>query len=155
MTTPPSDESADATTPLSRPDAPPPGAETPPPPPPAAAAPAAPPPGPPMGADPGYAFAPVARPPRVPWVNPARRAHVVGVAAAGALVLLGAGIGIGFAASGDGHHRGGIYRMELRPGFRQLEEPPGRVIYRIPPRFPGSRQFPTAPAATPSPSATK
>lgn len=87
-----------------------------------------PPPAPPM-------FQPVPRPPRVPWVNPARRSHLAGAALAGAIVLLGAGFGIGYAASPDDHGRGGSMRMERGGGF-----PPGHRDGRLGP-FPG-RQFP-------------
>lgn len=51
-------------------------------------------------------FAPVARPPRMPWVNPARRGLVAGIAAAVAVVLLGGGIGIGIAIAPSGNHHG-------------------------------------------------
>ena len=46
------------------------------------------------------AFAPV---PREPWVNPSRRGHLAGIGVVGALVCLGAGIGIGVAISGNDH----------------------------------------------------
>lgn len=147
MTNPPSDESTGATAPVSPPAdaAAPPAADAPPPPPPPAV--------PPPAAPPGYPFAPVARPPRVPWVNPERRAHIIAVVGAGALVLLGGGIGIGFAAGDGGHHRGDGYRMEIRPGgYYNLV--PGRHGGFVP-RFPGAPQFPTAPAPTPAPTATK
>jgi hypothetical protein len=133
MTTPPADESAEAPSP----------------PPPAAPSTGAPAP------DHTYAFAPVTRAPRVPWVNPARRAHVVGVAAASALVLLGAGIGIGWAAGGDGPGGHGGYPMQLRPAYYPggpgAPGLPGRG--RLKHQFPLPGQLPTA--ATPSPTSTK
>lgn len=69
---------------------------------PAEGAQAAPPP-PPPGPPPPFvaaAFAPV---PREPWVNPRRRTQIAGIGLLAALACLGAGIGIGFAASGGGH----------------------------------------------------
>jgi hypothetical protein len=87
-------------------------------------------------------------------VNPDRRAQVIGAAAAGALILLGSGIGIGWAVSGNGHHRGGVYRMELRPGYFP-GGPGGAMTRRFPHGFPGQRQIPRAPVPTPSPTATK
>jgi hypothetical protein len=74
----PTRESAAATTPPAA-DVPPPAA-----------------PGPP----PASPFVPVYR---EPWVNPARRRHVAGVGGLALLVALGAGIGIGFAVTGDEH----------------------------------------------------
>jgi hypothetical protein len=49
---------------------------------------------------PPAAFAPV---PREPWINPRRRTQVAGIGLIAALAFLGAGIGIGFAVSGDDH----------------------------------------------------
>jgi hypothetical protein len=52
-------------------------------------------------------FAPVPRPPRVPWLNPARRTQFAGSAIVAAVLLIGAGFGIGYAVGGskddDGH----------------------------------------------------
>ena len=79
-----------------------------PPPPPATPPPATPPPAMP------YPFMPVPRPPRAPWVNPAKRLQVGAAALALALVCGAAGIAIGWAAS-DGHGDRG-FRME-RPGL--------------------------------------
>jgi hypothetical protein len=72
-------------------------------------------------------------------VNPERRAQVVGAAAAAGLVLLGAGIGIGWAAAPSGHHHPRDVRIELipggrlRPGFphhfpHAVFPPPGRSV---------------------------
>src|SRR4051812_41285549 len=106
----PSGEPANA---ASAPDVPDTGAETAPQPPaphPAAApyAAAAPYGGAPYG-QPGP-FAPVMRPPRVPWVNPDRRSHILGAGVLGGLVVLAAGFGIGYAAapSGHGDHHPGL-----------------------------------------------
>ena len=140
MTTPPSDESAGTPAP----GAPPPD-EAPAPPP------SAPPPVPPPSAAPPPPWlAPVPRAPRVLWINPARRVHVIGAAAVAGLVLLGAGIGIGWGTSGDGHdHRGG-YRLELGPGYF----PQGPRGALLPHRFPAPLGPPKI-APTPAPSATK
>jgi hypothetical protein len=111
-------------------------------------------PPPPFAPPPAPWLAPVARAPRVLWVNPARRSHVAGTAAIAGLVLLGAGFGIGWAASDGGHDHGGPgYRLQIGPA-NFPNGPlrghfPGQVPYR-----PLPRQAPTAPA-TPSPTSTK
>lgn len=64
------------------------------------AGPPAPPSPPPSAPVPVAAFAPV---PREPWINPGRRTQVAGVGLIAALAMLGAGIGIGFAVSGNDH----------------------------------------------------
>lgn len=94
MSTPTPDEPTDET-----PAAPPADAQPPatPPLPPPAGPPAPPPPPPPI---PPAAFVPV---PREPWINPRRRTQVAGIGVVVALACLGAGIGIGFAVSGDDH----------------------------------------------------
>jgi len=74
-------------------------------PPPPAGPPASPPPPPP-------AFTPV---PREPWINPRRRTQVAGIGLVAALACLGAGIGIGWAASGD-DHRDRPHRVMFLPG---------------------------------------
>lgn len=58
------------------------------------------PPAPPPPPVPPAAFAPV---PREPWINPRRRTQVAGIGLVAVLACLGAGIGIGFAVSGDDH----------------------------------------------------
>lgn len=141
MSTPPSDEPTQPAEPV------PPAAEpaTPPAP---AATPA------PAAAPPGYAyatFAPLPRAPRVPWVNPARRGHVVGAAIVGALIALGAGFGIGFAVagSGDGGH-GHMYRNGYYPDMRDhmgVWGPRGDVV------IPGQRMYPPG-YQTPAPSSS-
>jgi hypothetical protein len=87
-----------------------PAAEPPAAPPPPASSPAPPPPVPP--AVPPAAFAPV---PREPWINPRRRTQVAGIGLVAALACIGAGIGIGFAASGD-DHRDRPHGIVLMPG---------------------------------------
>ena len=132
------------------PETPPPPAE----PAPASTEPAAPPAAPPVAP----IFAPVPRAPRVPWVNPDRRSHVIGSALVAALVLLGAGFGIGYASNSDDHGRPGPARMERGGGF-----PPGLRMGRFPDRhFPGQpgrghnpRPGATAGAPTPAPTSTK
>lgn len=83
------------------------------------AAPAPPPPpyaGPayPAQAHPGQPFAPIPRPHRVPWVNPARRLPVALVALGIALACCGGGIGIGWAAGSSGSAPGQI-RIQRGP----------------------------------------
>jgi hypothetical protein len=117
--------------------------------PPAAAAP----PPPPAAAPPPPAaiFAPVPRAPRVPWVNPARRGNVIAAAVIAAVVLIGAGIGIGYAVApsdrdhhrmgpgiymvpGEGGYQGGYYpfpnRKMMKPGhhLRQVPQPPAKTV---------------------------
>jgi hypothetical protein len=106
-------------------------------------------------------FAPIPRAPRIPWVNPARRGHVLAAAIVAALVLLGGGIGIGAAIGSGGHHRHGpeqMYRGGYGPGMQ------GGGIYVVPGRpmpYPGKKlrrhmQLPAVSTpATPSPSSTK
>jgi hypothetical protein len=124
---------------------------------------------PPLGPQPYPAppFAPVYRAPRVPWVNPDRRSHVIGAGVIGALVLLGAGFGIGYASSSSDDHRPGMLRIE-RGGGPYVPGPPGH--FRPGPRneqFPGNGDGngrtrlgpgggqPASPsAATPTPSST-
>jgi hypothetical protein len=109
------------------------------------------------------AFAPVARPPRVPWVNPDRRSHVIGAAIIGGLVVLASGFGIGYASSG-GHDRHGPQRME-RGGGPHFQGPPGQFRprdrqfpgdgtgrQRVGPR--GGQPAPSSSAATPTPTNT-
>ena len=93
----------------------------------AAAEPVAPPPTPPPTATamlppgPGFAepyahpFAPVARAPRAPWVNPARRGHLAALALVGALLFGGGGVLLGHAMSNHGD-RHGVMRFERGPG---------------------------------------
>ncbi|MEO9108790.1 MAG: hypothetical protein ABI368_01065, partial [Jatrophihabitantaceae bacterium] len=71
-------------------------------------------------------FAPIARPPRAPWVNPDRRWHVLAVAVVSALILLGGGIAIGAAANGGHGSRSGVARIE-RGGHRAGPDNPGGV----------------------------
>lgn len=106
--------------------------------------PTAPPPAPPW-------LAPVARPPRVLWVNPARRPHVLGTAAIAGLVLLGAGIGIGWAASGDDSGHGRPYRIQIGPA----NFPHGPQRGYFPGRGPGGNAVPSTGVPTPTPTSTK
>jgi hypothetical protein len=79
-------------------------------------------------------------------VNPDRRGHVIGAAIIAALLVLGAGFGIGYAAAPSGDHH-----VVIRPGRGFL---PGRMdLYpngRFPERAP--RSFPNQ--SGPSPSST-
>jgi hypothetical protein len=79
-------------------------------------------------------------------VNPQRRAHVAGIAGAAALVLLGAGIGIGWAAAPSGRDHG-HYRMHMLPGYGVRPDLPGY----FPRHFPGP---PGTATAVPAPSGT-
>ena len=103
---------------------------------------------------PSDAFAPQPRAPRVPWVNPARRSRLGLVAAGAAVVLFGAGFGIGWAAS-DGGGRGGHRDWMRDPGYLQPYEGGGRQF--VPP---GHHRKPKQPhpaqstAATPNPTKT-
>jgi hypothetical protein len=167
--TPPAGEPPEA---ANEPVAVPPGADAPTTEGPAAAAPphSGPPPlGPPPGGyppPPGYpppsaGWAPVPRPPRVPWVNPDRRLHLVGAAVIAALVLLAGGFGIGYAAS-SGHDHHGDMRMDrgnfgdlrgpgmMRGGYPDMHGPRGQL-----PQFPNPQATSTAPTPTPTPTSTK
>jgi hypothetical protein len=106
----------------------------------------------PYGPPPQYAdpFVPVSRAPRVPWVNPVRRTHVVVAAVAGALIFGGAGVAVGYAIAPDGHH-GATFRNGpvIGPDGEQLPFGPG-YGYRH------NRQAPrpsTAPSSGTNPSA--
>ena len=121
--------------------APPPEAPTPPP-----AAPE-PPPAPGMFGPPppGYAFAPVARAPRVPWVNPARRTQVVLTSLVAAAVIFFIGLAGGWAI----HHDGSVGRAPFKYG-RAFPGPTG-------PGFPGfgPRFTPRSPGTVPTPVPSK
>jgi hypothetical protein len=115
-------------------------------------------PGGPYGSYGQHPFAPVAREPRVPWVNPERRSHILGAGILAGLVLLAAGFGIGYGVAPSGHGRHGDMRME-RGGYF-----PGRMLPGPGGQFPGNgqRRLPGAPAptspavpATPTPTSTK
>jgi len=102
-------------------------------------------------------FAAVPRGPRVPWVNPARRGHLVAAAVVGALAFGGGGLLVGHALTDRGDHRGGVSRFEDGPGAgghgfgrehhpREGDRPP-----HIGPHGPGG----AGPALTPSGSPTR
>src|SRR4051812_15376608 len=93
-------------------------------------------------------FAPVMRPPRVPWVNPDRRSHILGAGVLGGLVVLAAGFGIGYAVAPSGHHdRGPELRIE-RGGGAYF---PGRMVPGPAGQFPGPGNRPRRlPAPVPS-----
>jgi hypothetical protein len=103
-------------------------------------------------------FAPVPRPPRTPWINPARRGHIVGAAIIAALVLIAGGFGIGYAAAPSGDRHDNPYRM-YRGGYGPMMGDPmgGRFVG---PGMRGNRNnpfpAPGAPAtpATPTPSSS-
>lgn len=119
-----------------------------------------------VAAQPGYAgypypdpaFAPVARAPRSPWVNPAKRVPAAIIAGATGLVLLGGGMAVGYAI-GNHSDRDGRFehvrmvpfdRNDLRPG---LPFRPGKGD-RPNRQFPGGPMHPNlpSPSASPSPS---
>lgn len=105
-------------------------------------------------------FAPVMRPPRVPWVNPDRRSHIVGAGVLGGLVVLAAGFGIGYAVAPSGHdgrgpgmriERGGPYFPgRMVPGPAGQFPAPGNRQRRLPAPVPSS-----AAPTTPTPTSTK
>jgi hypothetical protein len=98
----------------------------------------------------GGPFAPVARAPRTPWVNPARRGHVAAVAIVAAVVLGGGGILIGHAIADDDDHRG-VVRYGPVDGYGPRYLPlPG-----VPQPYYPRKQRPDGTAtATPSPGKT-
>lgn len=94
-------------------------------------------------------FAPVARPPRTPWVNPVRRWHVVAAAVVIALVFAGGGIAVGNSfdnGHGDQSRNVRVERNYLPPDGRGEFVRPGggnRV-------GPGPVNPPVAPSTSPS-----
>jgi hypothetical protein len=115
----------------------------------AQATPSATPPSPPLPwAGPPQWGAPFAPVPRVPWINPQRRGQLIGAAVVAALVLLGAGFGIGYAAAPSGPDHG--VRIERGvPG--KLLGPYGRHPNRP---FPGAPKLRPSTVPTPTPSST-
>jgi hypothetical protein len=113
---------------------------------PPAMAPPAGPPLPPAGPPAGDPFVAVARAPRTPWVNPARRGHVIATAVAGALIFGGGGLLVGHAVTdhGDGP---GVVRFERGPHLGG----PGYGHGQLPPRQGEPRHRLPAPPATPTP----
>ena len=108
-------------------------------------------PPPPYAYPAGDPFAPVPRPPKVPWIAPQRKGAAIGISIVAALLLLGGGVGIGAAAFGnDDHNNGPAYRFE-RPGPGY-----GKGPFQGYPGMPkGPRNGQQAPASpTPSPSST-
>jgi hypothetical protein len=95
--------------------------------------------------------------PREPWINPARRRHVLAAALVGALLFGGAGVLLGHAVSNSRDDRGSMMRVDdgyrgngapgmgMLPGHGPLKNGPG--MHR-----PGDDD-PTRP--TPTPSQTK
>jgi hypothetical protein len=91
--------------------------------------------------------------PKAPWVNPDRKRHLLAAAIIAALVLVGAGFGIGYAAAPSGDHGDRIHRGYF-PGERIGVAPGGRLPdgpfpHRFPNRGPASSSS-SAPSATPS-----
>ena len=144
MSTPPNDEppaAADQPT----------ESQPPTPPPPPAPPPHAMPPVPPGGMpDQQYAFAAIPRAPRVPWINPARRGHVTATAIGAALVVLLAGIGIGWAVTPTHHRYRFVPAFRFMPGGYfpgELRNPYGYPRFpKYPPTYPTPTSVPTAPA---------
>jgi hypothetical protein len=101
-------------------------------------------------------FAPVPRAHRTPWVNPARRAHVVAAAVLGALIFGGGGILVGHAVSDHGERHGGAARFEHGPGGYGPGFGRGQQRYRELPRQhgPNGPKRPVPPTPAPSGSAT-
>jgi len=88
----------------------------------------------------------VPRPPRTPWIAPQRKVAVAGIAVAGALVFIGAGVGIGAAAFGSDDRHGPVNRFD-RPGPYDGRGP-------VFPGYPGYPKFPNGPRHLPHQSAT-
>jgi hypothetical protein len=80
---------------------------------------------------PPYPFAPVAK---LPWIAPARKATVIAIGVAAAVVMFGAGIGAGAAIFHNDH--------PSRPSYQ----------FRLPDN--GQRQFPGFPQQLPTPRPT-
>jgi hypothetical protein len=121
-------------------------------PPPPQAGPPAPPPPPPPPAPP--AFAPV---PREPWINPRRRTQVAGIGLVAALACLGAGIGIGWAASGDDHRDRphGVMFVPGRVGYGPaIYGPHAKFGWQPMPGGPYDNGGGSASPASPAPSST-
>jgi hypothetical protein len=118
------------------------------------------------------AFAPVPRRPRLPWINPARRGLITAVGVVTALVLFGAGIGVGVAIGDDGHHRNGpgpFQRVGDGQGGAEQFQPGQGVPRRVPglgggapgtvtvvpnPNRPNQRINPPAGSGQPAPTVT-
>jgi hypothetical protein len=118
------------------------------PPPPQAGPPAPPPPPAPP------AFAPV---PREPWINPRRRTQVAGIGLVTALACLGAGIGIGWAASGDDHRDRphGVMFVPGRVGYGPaIYGPHAKFGWQPMPGGPYDNGGGSASPASPAPSST-
>ena len=112
-----------------------------------------------QGPPPGYPFAPIARPPRTPWVNPARRGHVAAAAIVGALVFGAGGLLIGHAVSDHGNSHGERHIVRMGPGEGMNVPGYGRGQYPRRPYGPG-QQGPNgpneqSPSNVPSSSPTK
>jgi hypothetical protein len=97
---------------------------------------------------PGQPFAPVARAPRTPWVNPARRGHVAAVAIVLALVFGGGGVLLAHVVTHHGRQNG-VVRFQRVPGMGG----PGFGRGQLPRRQFPPRRGPTATVA-PTPSAS-
>jgi hypothetical protein len=98
-------------------------------------------------------FAPVARAPRTPWVNPDRRVHVAAAVILTALIFGGGGILIGNAIADNDHDRG-THRMYRMPGLygRDGQQLPGRIapVPKFPRQLPSGFPTPAQPAPTPT-----
>jgi hypothetical protein len=99
------------------------------------------------------------RPPREPWVNPAKRAQLIAMSAVLAFVLLFGGLAVGFAV---GHHRA-ERQLDSRfeGGYGPLQGPlrgPAGAHPRYAPNpghGPNERKVPFPTPGSPSPTATK
>jgi hypothetical protein len=111
----------------------------------------------PSGAEyPGFAAVP--RPPRVPWVNPARKTQLAGWAVVASVLLIAAGFGIGYAVAGsDDHHRrpGMMYPARHMPYDMHGRLRPAPNHYPMPRMSHGPLVGPTVTVTvTPSPAST-
>lgn len=129
------------------------GAQPPPPPPSSPPPPVTPPPA--AYAEPAGPFQPAWRPPREPWINPNRRAHVALVALVGAAAVFAVGVAGGWVAG----HRHRIFGPERGyPGYNRPGPPPVLLPWPersyLPPVGPVPAVPSTTASAVPTPAPT-
>jgi hypothetical protein len=101
-------------------------------------------------AQPGGSFQPAWRPPREPWINPNRRAHVALVAVVGAAAVFVVGLTGGWVA---GHRHHGFGPERGYPGYYEPRPPmhlPWPERSYLPPGVPVT-PVPTATTSAPTP----
>jgi hypothetical protein len=100
---------------------------------------------------PAPVFAPV---PRVPWVNPERRGHIVATSIGAAVLLFAAGVGIGYAVAPDDN---GHYGPYMHGVYVPAQLRPDKNLYPMPRRLPlrpGGRVTTVTFTPTPTPTST-